>query len=165
MSRWFTRNEVLQMKRFCKRIDGFSHDTYKAWSHGDLNSGNVLYNESTSVLSFIDFAEADYHFVFSDIFSPLQNDLGIGKRVYEKYIAYHKRSLFPMPGLRSEELQQIIKYRAECTLLKRFLKASQDLRPNSTAEKAIRNNIEKVGFMRDQLAMLVALDKKYSKVQ
>lgn len=163
MDKWFNKNEVLQMRRFCEQIDSFTYDTYMAWSHGDLNSGNVYYDPETSKLSFIDFAEADYHLIYADIFAPLQTDLRIEKRVYEKYLEYHQSSLWRMMGLRNPKMQEIMKYRAESVLMKRFLKASQDLRTNPQTEKGKRNMREKVLFMRQQMAEILKLEQKFSK--
>ncbi|MBO4480384.1 MAG: phosphotransferase [Alphaproteobacteria bacterium] len=163
MNKWFKKNEILQMKRFCEQIDSFTYDTYMAWSHGDLNSGNVYYDTKTSTLSFIDFAEAGYHLIYADIFAPLQTDLRIEKRVYEKYIEYHQPALWRMTSLRNQKMQEIMKYRAESVLLKRFLKASQDLRTNPQSEKGVRNTAEKVKFMREQMAAILTLEQKFAK--
>lgn len=163
MGEWFKKNEVLQMRRFCERLDSFTYDTYRAWSHGDLNSGNVYYDEKTSTLSFIDFAEADYHLIYADIFAPLQTDLGIEKPVYEKYAEYHQPSLWRMISIRNPKMQELMKYRAESVLMKRFLKASRDLRKNPQSEKGVRNTAEKIAFMREQMAAILALEQKYTK--
>lgn len=162
MTEWFRKNEALQMKRFCEQIDSFTYNTYYAWSHGDLNSGNVYYDEKTSKLSFIDFAEADYYLIFADIFGPVQTDLGIEKQVYEKYSQYHQQSLWRMPSIRNPKMQELMKYRAESIFMKRFLKASRDLRKNPETPKAKQNNIDKIAFMREQMANILALEQKYS---
>lgn len=162
MRNWFTKNEVFQMKRYCEQIDSFTYDTYTAWSHGDLNSGNVYYDVKTSTLSFIDFAEAGYHMIYADIFAPLQTDLQIEKRVYEKYVEYHQPALWRMMGLRNIKMQMLMKYRAEAVLMKRFLKASKDLRQNPQSQKGVKNTIEKVKFMREQMAAILALEQKFS---
>ena len=47
-----------------------------------------------------------------------------------------------MMNLRNLKMQELMKYRAEAVLMKRFLKASQDLRSNPQSEKARRNTIE-----------------------
>lgn len=163
MSKWFKKNEILQMKKICDQISNFSYDTYLVWSHGDLNSGNVYYDVKTSTLSFIDFAEADYHFIYADIFAPLQTDLEISKRVYETYLTCHQKGLWPMYSLRNPIFQKLMKYRGEEVLLKRFLKASRDLRSNPQSEKGIKNTREKVVFMRKQLASMLTLEQKYNK--
>lgn len=163
MEEWFKKNEVRQMKRFCEQIDSFTYDTYLAWSHGDLNSGNVYYDESTSKLSFIDFAEADYHLIYADIFAPLQTDLQIEKPVYEKYTEYHHPSLWRMMSIRNPKMQEIMKYRAESVLMKRFLKASRDLRKNPQSEKGVQNTREKIAFMREQMAAILALEQRFVK--
>lgn len=163
MCEWFKKNEVLQMKHFCEQIDSFTYDTYRAWSHGDLNSGNVYYDENTSKLSFIDFAEADYHLIYADIFAPLQTDLQIEKPVYEKYTEYHRPSLWRMMSIRNPKMQEIMKYRAESVLMKRFLKASRDLRKNPQSEKGAKNTREKIAFMREQMAVILALEQRFVK--
>ena len=163
MHEWFEKNEVLQMKRFCAQINSFTYNTYLAWSHGDLNSGNVFYDEDTGTLSFIDFAEAGYDFIYKDIFAPLQIDLGIERQVYEKYLDYHQRSLWNMPKLNNPKLSQIMKFRAESVLIKRFLKAAKDLRTNPQSIKGIKNTEQKVKFMRQQMAEILRLEQEFSK--
>ena len=163
MGEWFKKNEVLQMKKFCHQIDSFTYDTYLAWSHGDLNSGNVYYDENTSTLSFIDFAEADYHLIYADIFAPLQTDLQIERAVYEKYAEYHQPSLWRMLSIRNPKMQELMKYRAESVLLKRFLKASRDLRKNPQSAKGARNMREKIAFMREQMRAILALEQRFVK--
>lgn len=162
MGEWFNKSEVAQMHDFCEQLDSFTYNTYMAWSHGDLNAGNVYYDEKTSTLSFIDFAEVDYHLIYVDIFSPLQTDLNIGKKVYEKYVEYHSPSLWHMPSVRNPKLQELMKYRAEGVCMKRFLKASRDLRKNTEAEKGKQNNAAKVAFMREQMANILMLEQKYA---
>ena len=81
MSTWFTRAEVTQMAKLRDIIGTFEYETRLAWSHADINSGNVLYDPKTSRISFIDFAETDYKFIYRDIFAPLQIELDIYKRV------------------------------------------------------------------------------------
>ena len=56
-----------------------------------------------------------------------------------------------------------MKYRAEEVLLKRFLKASRDLRTNPQSEKGVKNTRDKVVFMRKQIAGLLSLEQKYNK--
>ena len=85
MSIWFTTAEVKQMAHIRDQIGTFEYDTRLAWSHADLNSGNVLYDALSSKLSFIDFAEASYKYIYRDIFAPLQIELDIYNRVYETY--------------------------------------------------------------------------------
>lgn len=163
MEEWFRKNEVRQMKRFCEQIDSFTYDTYLAWSHGDLNSGNVYYDEKTSTLSFIDFAEANYHLIYADIFAPLQTDLQIERQIYEKYAEYHRSTLWKMLSIRNPKMQELMKYRAESVLMKRFLKASRDLRKNPQSEKGVRNTREKIAFMREQMAAILALEQRFVK--
>ncbi|MBQ2017062.1 MAG: phosphotransferase, partial [Alphaproteobacteria bacterium] len=62
MSKWFSANEVNLMSAIRDKVGTFEYETRPAWSHCDLNPGNVLYDAETSTLSFIDFAEANYRF-------------------------------------------------------------------------------------------------------
>lgn len=163
MSLWFTKNEVLQMAHIRDKIGTFEYETRLAWSHCDLNSGNVLYDPKTSKLSFIDFAEADYRFIYRDIFAPLQMELDIYKKVYELYTQLHDKSLYPMPNIKNEILREIMKYRIMSVGLKRFIKASDDLRLNPQNAKSIKNNHEKVEFMRTQIQGFIDLERTFSK--
>lgn len=163
MSDWFEINDVRYMIKVKNQINQFEYKTMKAWSHGDLNAGNVLYNKDTSKLSFIDFAEANYEFIYRDIFAPLQIELDICKSVYEIYKKFHVQRKYKMPGLGSSELQTIMKNRIIIVLLKRFIKASDDLRPNTETEKGTKNNLEKVKFMQNLIQSFQNLDRKFSK--
>ncbi|MFA7188191.1 MAG: phosphotransferase [Alphaproteobacteria bacterium] len=163
MSDWFEINDVRYMIKVKNQINQFEYKTMKAWSHGDLNAGNVLYNKDTSKLSFIDFAEANYEFIYRDIFAPLQIELDICKSVYEIYKKFHVQRKYKMPGLDSSELQTIMKNRIIIVLLKRFIKASDDLRPNTETEKGTKNNLEKVKFMQNLIQSFQNLDRKFSK--
>lgn len=163
MSDWFSINEVRYMIKLKNQIDQFEYNTREAWSHGDLNSGNVIYNKNNSQLSFIDFAEANYKFIYRDIFAPLQIELDIYKQVYDVYKKFHVESKYPMPGLGSEKLQAIMKNRIIIVWLKRFIKASDDLRANPETEKGARNNEEKVKFIREMIQSFQNLDKKFSR--
>ena len=163
MSNWFYNDEVRFMARIRDNIGTFEYDTRPAWSHCDLNPGNVLYDPKTSTLSFIDFAEADYKFIYRDIFGPLQIELNIFKPVYETYCRIHNNSVYTMPGIRNENLRQIMKYRVMCALIKRFIKASDDLRSNPTSIKSIENNMNKIEFMRSQIAMIQDIENQFSK--
>ncbi len=159
MSHWFTNDEVRQMASVRDAVGTFEYETRMAWSHCDLNPGNVLYDPKTSKISFIDFAEANYNFIYRDIFAPLQIELGIYKRVYELYSQLHDASLYPMPGPKNPALREIMQYRIMGVLLKRFIKASDDLRMNPTKEKTIANNAVKVEFMRQQMRQMATLQQ------
>lgn len=163
MSNWFTKNEVLQMSRIRDEIGQFEYETRLAWSHCDLNSGNVLYDPATSKISFIDFAEAGYRFIYRDIFASLQIELDIYKKVYELYTKLHDKSLYPMPNIKNESLREIMKYRLMVVSLKRFIKAADDMRLNPRNEKSIKNNEEKIAFMRMQMQAFVDLERTFSK--
>ena len=69
MARWFSNDEIRFMDRVRNEIGTFEYETRPAWSHCDLNPGNVLYDAKNSRLSFIDFAEAGYQLIYRDIFS------------------------------------------------------------------------------------------------
>lgn len=163
MSHWFTKNEVRQMSRIRDEIGSFQYPTRLAWSHCDLNPGNVLYDANTSKISFIDFAEAGYRFIYRDIFASLQIELGIWKQVYDAYLKMHDKSLWQMPSAKNESLRNIMKYRLMTVVLKRFIKASDDLRLNPQNEKSIRNNVDKVAFMRDLMQYLQNLERTFQK--
>ena len=68
-----------------------------------------------------------------------------------------------MPGLRNHELQRILRYRAMVVLLKRFIKAGDDLRLYPTSDKTVRNNVDKVLYMIDLLERLQYIEKQLSK--
>ncbi len=163
MSNWFHKNEVRQMARVRDNIGKFEYTTRMAWSHCDLNPGNVFYDAASSRLSFIDFAEADYFFIYRDIFAPLQIELGIYKPVYETYTKLHNKSLYPMPSIKNDNLRKIMKNRLIVICLKRFIKASDDLRTNPKNEKSVHNNATKVEFMRAQIAAIQNIEKQFSK--
>lgn len=163
MPKWFDIGEVKYMADLFKDINSFEYTTRKAWSHADLNSGNVLYDATNSKLSFIDFAEADYNFIFRDIFSPLNLDLGICRNVYDLYTKLHDKNKYKMPGARNPELQNIMQYRLMAVLLKRFIKAGDDLRTNPQSEKSVQNNVEKIQYMRDIIGRLQYIEKQLSK--
>ena len=144
-------------------IGTFEYETRLAWSHGDLNSGNVLYDAQNSKISFIDFAEADYKFIYRDIFAPLQIELDIYKRVYETYYQLHNKDLFPMLGPKNDALREIMKYRVMATCLRRFIKASDDLRIKPMNSDSANNNLAKISFMRQQIQTIVDLEHQFSK--
>lgn len=163
MLHWFTKEEVAKMAKIRDDIGSFEYETRLAWSHGDLNSGNVIYDAKNSKLSFIDFAEANYKFIYRDIFGPTQVELGIYKQVYEVYCKMHDKSLYPMPSIKNEELREIMKHRIMAVFLRRFIKASDDLRLSPANEKSQNNNIEKIFFMRRQIQLFDALESAFSK--
>ena len=151
------------MSKIRDKIGTFEYDTRPAWSHCDLNSGNVLYDPDTSTLSFIDFAEAGYRFIYRDIFAPLQIELKIFRPVYETYCKLHNNSEYSMPSIQNPALREIMKYRIMVALLKRFIKASDDLRNNPTNQKSITNNENKIAFMREQMKYITDLEQQFSK--
>lgn len=163
MPKWFNDTEIKYMSGLAKDISGFEYVTREAWSHADLNFGNVLYDKNTSKLSFIDFAEASYKFIYRDIFSPLNVDLRICRVVYDLYTRLHDKTKYKMPGLRNPELQRIMRYRVMTVLLKRFIKAGDDLRMNSNSVTAKENNINKVFYMRDIIGTLQYVEKQLTK--
>lgn len=163
MQHWFNNEEISYMTQLCSKIATFEYETRLAWSHCDLNSGNVLYDPETSTLSFIDFAEANYNFIYRDIFSPLPIELDIYKPVYETYCKLHNDKLYSMPSIKNDNLREIMKYRIIVTLLKRVIKASDDLRTNPRNEKSINNNLNKIKFIREQVATIQNIEKQFSK--
>jgi len=160
MARWFSDEELRFMGRIRDEIGVFEYDTRPVWSHCDLNPGNVLYDAKNSRLSFIDFAEADYRFIYRDIFSAVAMELGIGARIYKEYTEIHNTDLYDMPDANSENVAKIMKYRLMTVLLRRFIKASDDLRVNPANEKSVRNNEQKVLFMRDMMRHMKGLDSE-----
>ena len=163
MSKWFTANEVKYMSAIRDQIGTFEYDTRPAWSHCDLNPGNVIYDPETSTLSFIDFAEANYRFIYRDIFAPLQIELKIFRPVYETYCKLHNGSEYNMPSIQNPNLRNIMKYRIMVALLKRFIKASDDLRNTPSNQKNVENNINKIAFMREQMGYIAELEQQFSK--
>ena len=163
MSNWFRKNEIRQIARVRDNIGKFEYTTRMAWSHCDLNSGNVFYDAANSRLSFIEFAEADYFFIYRDIFAPLQIELGICRPVYETYTKLHNKNLYAMPSIKNDNLREIMKNRMIVVCLKRFIKASDDLRTNPKNEKSVNNNAAKLEFMRTQIAKIQNIEKQFSK--
>lgn len=159
MARWFSDDEVKYMGRIRNEIGQFEYTTRPVWSHCDLNPGNVLYDPQTSRLSFIDFAEANYRFIYRDIFSTLAVELGICPRLYKAYADIHDSNLYDIPDPNTEHMHKIMKYRLMTVLLRRFIKASDDLRQNPANEKSVQNNIQKIAFMREIIDKLKELDK------
>ncbi|MBR3930693.1 MAG: phosphotransferase [Alphaproteobacteria bacterium] len=161
MDNWFTLSETQNLGRIRDAVGTFEYETRQAWSHGDLNSGNVLYDPQTSTLSFIDFAESDYNFIYRDIFGPLQIELDIWTPVYDAYSQMHNKDLYNMPGPRNPNLRNIMKYRILITLLRRIIKASDDLRMNPKNQKSIDNNNAKLAFIREQLAKIDYIEQAF----
>lgn len=151
MTLWFNLDEVKTLGRIRDEIGKFEYETRLAWSHCDLNSGNVLYDPKSSKISFIDFAEANYNFIYRDIFAPLQIELDIWTPVYETYLKMHNKDKYKMPSIRNPQLRNIMKYRLISTVLRRIIKASDDLRKNPANQKSIDNNDAKIAFIREQM--------------
>lgn len=163
MPKFFNKNEVRQMDKLADKIGTFEYQTFPAWCHCDLNPGNVLYDPNTSKISFIDFAEANYRFVYRDIFASLQVELDICKQVYEVYTKLHNKQTYSMPSIKNDKLREIMMYRIMVIWLKRFIKAADDLRVHPKDEKSINNNECKVTFMREQLINFQNLQRKMLK--
>ncbi len=162
MNTWFTASETMDMSRIRDKIGSFEYDTRRAWSHGDLNSGNVLYDPELNKLSFIDFAETDYHFIYHDIFGPTQFGLNIYPEIYKKYTQIHNSDLYSMPDINDPALREIMLNRGISLYLKRFIKASDDLRKSPRDDKSHRNNSEKIAYMRQQMAHIHDLQQQIS---
>lgn len=163
MPKWFDVGAVKYMVDLIEDVQSFEYVTWKAWSHCDLNSGNVLYDAVNSKLYVIDFAEANYNFIFRDIFSPLAVDLEICKPIYEEYFKLHDKDKYKIYGPRNPELQNIMRYRIITVLLKRFTKAGDDLRMNPQSEKTVQNNEEKIQFMNKLIARIQYIEKQLVK--
>lgn len=165
MSIWFTKNEIRQMSRIHDQIMEFEYDTRQVWTHCDLNPGNILYEPNEGKLSFIDFADCGYSFVYRDIFGPVPMELEIYKHVYEAYKRLHDKSTFTMPSIKNEQLREIMKYRVISIAVKRFIKASDDLREHPANLKSENNNIAKVEFMREQMQKIQNLERRATKIR
>ena len=163
MPKWFTKKEIKYILHIRNAICSFEYTTINALSHGDLNSGNVFYDAETSLLSFIDFADADYNVIDHDIFSPLSIELDICRPVYETYAKLHNTSLYSIPGVKNEILRRVKKQRMLALSMKRFIKASDDLRMNPQNEKSIQNNMAKVAFMRNRIMAMQSTEKMFTK--
>lgn len=159
----FTNNEKYNIARIRDEVAEFEYDTRKAWSHGDLNSGNILYNPDTNQLAFIDFAESGYKYIYRDVFSPVSIELDLYEDIYAFYRKLHNSALYDMPSPKDDNLKRIMKYRILVALLKRFIKASDDLRLNSGSEKAKLNNQNKVEFMKLQMQKMDYIESLYGK--
>ena len=68
-----------------------------------------------------------------------------------------------MPSVKNETLREIMKNRIIIVHLKRFIKASDDLRKTPKNEKSVRNNAAKIEFMRTQIAAIQSIEKQFSK--
>ena len=163
MPKWFDVGAIKYMSDLIEDVQNFEYITCKAWSHCDLNSGNVLYDAINSKLYVIDFAEANYNFIFCDIFSPLAVDLEICKPIYEEYFKLHDKEKYRIYGPRNPETQNIMRYRIITVLLKRFTKAGDDLRMNPQSEKTVQNNEEKIQFMNNMIARIQSIEKQLVK--
>lgn len=163
MHLWFTREEIYQMANIRDRIGKFEYETRLAWSHADISAKNVIYDAATSRLSFIDFAEADYKFIYRDIFAPLQIELNIYKNIYDVYYKMHNQELYYMPGAKTDAFREIMKHRIMVVFLRRFIKASDDLRITPANKKSADNNLEKLSFMRQQMQNIHNLEQQLSR--
>lgn len=163
MPKYFSKYNIDYIKYLYDYMNSVEYVAPKVWSHGDLSSGNVLYDDDTSTLSFIDFADAKYHIVDHDIVSPLAVDLGIYGGVYSTYVKLHDKKSYDLYGIKPADMRQITKNRLFVILLKRFIKAGDDLHINSTNEAGKLNNANKVAFMNKIIENLRRYDNKYSK--
>ena len=163
MHLWFTREEIYQMANIRDKIGKFEYETRLAWSHADISAKNVIYDAATSRLSFIDFAEADYKFIYRDIFAPLQIELNIYKNIYDVYYKMHNQELYYMPGAKTDAFREIMKHRIMVVFLRRFIKASDDLRITPANKKSADNNLEKLSFMRQQMQNIHNLEQQLSR--
>jgi hypothetical protein len=68
-----------------------------------------------------------------------------------------------MPTPKNSTLRNIMKYRLMFVLLRRFIKASDDLRINPQSDKSITNNYNKIAFMREQITAIKNIDKQFYK--
>lgn len=68
-----------------------------------------------------------------------------------------------MPSIKNDNLREIMKYRIIVTLLKRIIKASDNLRANPKNEKSINNNLNKIKFLREQVTTIQNIEKQFSK--
>jgi len=163
MSNWFTKKEQNYIRHIRDMVCSFEYTTISAMSHGDLNPGNVFYDEEQSLLSFIDFADSGYNGIDHDIFAPLHIELDICRPIYETYAKLHNKSLYAIPGVKNEILREVKKHRMLALYLKRFIRASDDLRINPKNEKSVQNNMAKVAFMRAQLAAMLNTQRLFAK--
>ena len=68
-----------------------------------------------------------------------------------------------MPGIKNENLREIMKYRIMVVWLRRFIKAADDLRKNPINQKSADNNMEKIFFMRRMMQNFINLENQFSK--
>ena len=90
-------------------------------------------------------------------------ELGICKPVYQRYYQLHDKQKYSMPSPTNEMVRHIMRHRIMFVFLRRFIKAADDLRPNTQTAKGRLNNANKVAFMREQLAAIKKLEKQFSK--
>ena len=93
----------------------------------------------------------------------MQIELEIYKRCYEVYTKLHNKSLYPVLSPKNVALKEIMKFRIMGVMLKRFIKAADDLRLNPANEKSAKNNLEKVCFMRKQMQQIAMLENQLAK--
>ena len=68
-----------------------------------------------------------------------------------------------MLGPKNDALREIMKYRVMATCLRRFIKASDDLRIKPMNSDSANNNLAKISFMRQQIQTIVDLEHQFSK--
>jgi hypothetical protein len=68
-----------------------------------------------------------------------------------------------MPTPNNRTLRNIMKYRLMFVLLRRFIKASDDLRTTPQSDKGGTNNANKIAFMREQIAAIKNIERQLSK--
>lgn len=158
MAKCFDAADVDYVVHVVDLLDKFEFESCRAWSHCDLSSGNVLYDVDKSKLWIIDFAEADYHFIYHDIFSPVAVDLDICRPVYEMYSRYHDRGKFQLPGVKNDAIRDIMKMRSLLVCMNRFEKCVGDVHLNTTNENGIKNNMAKIKRMHDIIARMKRLE-------
>jgi len=149
MGCFFDSKSVTYMGGLLKRIQDINtYDSQQVWSHNDLNLNNVLYDTATSKLSFVDFAEVKYNFVYHDIFSPLEMDLKIFEPVYKSYINFRHTKGRGLHALDSRQIMIIMIYRKMIILLKRFMHEAKELRLSPCSEHGVQNTLCKVENMK-----------------
>jgi len=158
MKIWFSQEEVDYIMHVMELLNNFEYETCRAWSHCDLNYGNVLYDVDKSKLWIIDFAEANYHFIYHDIFSPIAVDLDICRPLYEMYSRFYNHSKFQLPGVKNGVVRDIMKMRSMLVWMQRFAKSSKDVRVNPVSENGVKNTVAKVVRMRNIIEQLKQLE-------
>lgn len=157
------RTEILYLDSIYNTFQQNNFATYCVWSHGDLNTSNIIYDPETNKLSFIDFAETGYKSVYHDMFSISQIELGICKNVYEQYNKLHDKSLYKIPSPHSATVPNIIYNRILTTQLKRIIKAADDIHLNTTSDKGKNNNQEKIEFIQNIIRQIQKTSQLYKK--